>query len=361
VSPRGRFLATPEKGQALKLVHIDTGKTLWTASGAAGAHGATQSAILRMWFAPDERYVLAEIHRQLAANANEQSIAIAVWDIESGARLQEFILVPRIQAWHPAFHEGQAVGALAVSPDRRLIALARNGEGAIELWDTASGTRRGMLPGHAGAVTDLAFSDDGRYLASASDDTTVLVWDPYRPLNAKAPAPAAPAESWRILAEPDAAQADTAIWRLVQGGAASLAFLRDQLRPRPRPDPKHLARLMHDLDSDDYGTRVVAHAELGAFRDLALGDLRGGLKQPGSLERRRRLEQLLAKAQHAALPFGARDSIREWRALEVLERIGTPDAAALLRDLAAGAPGAPLTVHAAEALARLQAVRNVRE
>jgi hypothetical protein len=115
---------------------------------------------------------------------------------------------------------------------------------------------------------------------------------------------------------------------------------------------------MQDLDSEEFDTRALAHAELATFRDLALGDLRAGLKQPGSLERRRRLEQLLAEAQHAALPFGSRDSIREWRALEVLERIGTPAAAALLRDLAAGAPGSPLTVHAAEALARLGALRT---
>ncbi len=43
---------------------------------------------------------------------------------------------------------------------------------------------------------------------------------------------------------------------------------------------------------------------------------------------------------------------------EVLERIGSPAAVTLLRELAAGMPSSPLTVHAAEALARLRQVQR---
>src|SRR5437868_12044680 len=133
------------------------------------------------------------------------------------------------------------------------MALARREHGDIEIWDTASATRRGILSGHEGAVIDLAFSRDGRYLASASDDTTVLVWDLNRPFHSAdfsdKLAEADLAASWRALAEPDAVRADTVIWRLVEVKAPStIAFLKLHLRPRQSPNPERMKRLLADLD-----------------------------------------------------------------------------------------------------------------
>ena len=85
-----------------------------------------------------------------------------------------------------------------------------------------------------------------------------------------------------------------------------------------------------------------------------LSDLRTALSSKGSLERMRRIERLLAQAERATRPFGTPDRLREWRALEVLERIRTPAAVELLQTLATGAPDSPLTVHAAEVLARMR-------
>ena len=47
------------------------------------------------------------------------------------------------------------------------------------------------------------------------------------------------------------------------------------------------------------------------------------------------------------------EEVRMLRALEILERLGTPEARQLLQMLASGAPGASLTQEAAEALKRL--------
>ena len=85
-----------------------------------------------------------------------------------------------------------------------------------------------------------------------------------------------------------------------------------------------------------------------------LSELKSALTMKGSLEQQRRIKLLLASAERAALPFGTSDQVREWRALEILERIGSPEAVELLQALAAGTPNSQLTSHAAEILARLR-------
>jgi len=206
------------------------------------------------------------------------------------------------------------------------------------------------------------FRGDGRYLASASDDTTVLVWDLNRPLHASdfnGELTEANIEAyWRSLAEPDAARADTVVWRLVKAKASSIAFLKLHLTPQPGPDPAHVKRLLVDLDSHDFKTRSLAQADLERFPQLVLSDLKAALSGKGSLERQRRLQLLLAQAERAARPFGTPDRLREWRALEVLERIGSPGAVELLQALATGTRSSSRTVHAAEILARMRPARK---
>jgi WD40 repeat protein len=261
-----------------------------------------------------------------------------------------------------------AVTALAFSPDGRTLAVAHGGERLIDpatggagagppllgLWELASGHLRVEYKGHQGGITCLAFAPDGLTLASGGVDTTVLVWD-VGARHGLGPLTLTAAElqaEWVALAKPDAKPAFQAQRRLIASPAEAVAFIKKELPPAKATavEAKKLAQLVADLDSEAFETRDEAYRTLEKLGTLAEPALRKAREGKVSLEMRRRIDDLLDKVDRGTLTA---EELQGTRGVEVLERIATPEARAVLATLAEGAPPAYLTQQAKKALARL--------
>ena len=93
----------------------------------------------------------------------------------TGSSLTRRYILPAGAELVPQFGHSTGVRSVAFSPDGARIASG-DLEGAIKLWDAASGKLLRTLEGHSKEVTSLAFSPDGARIASGSLDHTVKLW-----------------------------------------------------------------------------------------------------------------------------------------------------------------------------------------
>ncbi|MEV4511272.1 TIR domain-containing protein [Dactylosporangium sp. NPDC049525] len=69
------------------------------------------------------------------------------------------------------------IRSVAYSPDGRFLATA-SADGTIRIWESGTGRHRRTLEGNRGPVFGVAYSPDGGQLVSGGDDHTVRLWDP---------------------------------------------------------------------------------------------------------------------------------------------------------------------------------------
>jgi RNA polymerase sigma factor (sigma-70 family) len=249
------------------------------------------------------------------------------------------------------------ISVVAFSPDSRLVAWACWADHLVHLLELATGEERRCFAGHQGSVLSIAFSRDNALLISGSNDTTALVWDLTNRLTAKQGPHDAPAKldldmAWRELAITDAANAWLAMQRLVNAPERAVTYIEARVQPARKMEPTLAARLIADLDSNDFAIRERATRLLEEHGEPAVSWCQKALQGEPSPEACRRLEAFVNKQEHARwYPTGVR--LRSLRAVELLERIGTAEARSVLESLAAGAAEAMVTQEAKAALERL--------
>jgi hypothetical protein len=241
-----------------------------------------------------------------------------------------------------------ALSATAISADGRFLAASRTETGTIFIWDLATGTEVARRSGYGTRVDALAFRPDGKALASGHADGTTIVWD-LSGLPDVISKPADRVATWSNLASSDAAKAYQAILALA-ADPGGVAFIRDRVKPVSTVPAARLRDLVNDLDSDRYATREAASAALKKLVDTADPELRALLRGRLSAEQHRRLSDVLDNRQLAV--ESDPDRLRALRCVEILERVGSADASAVLGELAKGAPAARFTREAASAFWR---------
>jgi hypothetical protein len=234
-----------------------------------------------------------------------------------------------------------------------MLASAGN-DRTVRLWETVTGEPRERFTGHSDQVLSLACAGDGRRLVSGGLDATALVWGLYPPPadgTTGRPALTGPTLEalWADLAAADAGPAYRAVSALVAGPERALPFLREHLHPASVEEGRKIARLIDDLDSDDFAAREQATEELGRLGETAALALRAALARRTSPELRRRGLRLLERLDGKPTP----ERLRQTRALEVLEQVGNTEARQILKGLADGAANAWLTEEAKAVLDRL--------
>jgi hypothetical protein len=369
VSADGKLRATVSDGPNLHLCDAATGKELRQVR-------CSDAELCCVALAPDGRVVAAA----------DQTGSVYLWETATGKEL------------HRLAGEEVAIVALAFSPSgKALVAIGNHAQDALGLWvdgelyawEVVTGKEIRRLRSKTRPLSDLTYLPDGQVLARASG-TIVLVWQPttgrrIRPTDEQRQAltdashpgrpfflvkrgsesatangsgsgtssgmPAARQEAlWAALADADAAKAYQAIGMLTAVPGDAESFLAARLHPVPTDAGQRIDGLIHDLDDNRWAVRDHAEGELESLGELAEGQLRKTLQKPPSLEVRRRVEWLLERLDNTGF---SSETLRNQRAVEALEELGTADARRLLETLAAGAPNARLTQDAAAAVRRM--------
>jgi WD40 repeat protein len=247
-----------------------------------------------------------------------------------------------------------AVTSVVLSPDAQTLATTHT-DGSLRFWDCASGKELAVRKGLT-YIQRLVFSPDLKSVATLGSDGLVTIWDvpgmdhPSRTRTGMLSAEKA-REMWDLLSSDDGPKAFQTVLALAASPKEAVEVARKQLKEQTGVTEKEIAKMIEELDSEEFDVREKATQKLIGLGKAAEEAVRKALANQPTAEAKARLEQILKKSTGGAAYNP--ELAHAIRAVEVLERIGTPEAQAVLEEAAKGPQSARLTTEAQAALERL--------
>ena len=130
-------------------------------------------AVEQLAVSPDGK-LLATMGWRVAFDGNRPPMTeprFGIWDTATGKELMPLENPPGV----PFGRDRDHICALAFSPDSKLLAIAAGK--TAEIYNLATGKKQAGLEGHSGRVWSLAFSADGKLLATGGEDATIKIWN----------------------------------------------------------------------------------------------------------------------------------------------------------------------------------------
>jgi hypothetical protein len=329
--PDGRSLVAACTGRVVRKWEMGTGKDL-------GPVCSEPVRAVSLDFSRDGRFLIT----------CSRDAGVRLWDTLTGKPLSARV-GPEI-----------LFGEVALSPDASVFltsGLTRSpdqseGVSAVQFWDTQT-----LKPiGQPFANKSIfAYDPTGKVIAVGGDDGVAEIWEvQVHRAKDEAVRPEVVEGFWAAMAAADPAESYRATSALIRAPGLTVPFLEKHLKPAAPADDREFNRLIGELDDESFDVREKAERQLAAGRRQWEARMRAALAKGTPEEARTRLQRVLEGPDEVGT---SPERVRELRAVQVLEAVGSDEARRLLHTLAGGAADAVLTREARAALDRLTARR----